>query len=293
MKSKKIFGLVTLFIFFTHPLQAFADDKIKVIVTILPLAEFVEQVGKNKVEVSVMIPPGTEPHTYEPTPNQLKEVSTADLYVKVGTGLEFELYWLDKLLALNKRMRLCDSSFGVELLEMGDRGQDAHRGHAHGFADPHIWLSPKRVIKMVENIKNILIDIDPANAEFYQNNAAEFANRLLEADGEIKDKLTPFNGRSFLTVHPEWGYLAADYGLKQISMEKEGKELTAQELSQVINLAKKENIHAILLSPQFSQKTAEMMARQIGAKLIVTDALAKDYLKNLRKVADELMNTFQ
>jgi len=284
--------MIVVILFLIGINRADADREISVVVTILPLAEFVEQVGKDKVHVTVMIPPGAEPHTYEPTPNQLKEVSTADVYVKVGTGLEFELYWLDKLLELNKKIRLCDSSFGVELLEMGVEGEDAHQGHSHGFADPHIWLSPKRVIKMVENIENALIEIDSVNAQFYKNNAQDFISRLQALDTEIKNKLAAFTGRSFLVVHPEWGYLARDYFLEQISMEKEGKELTAQELSELVKLAKQEDISAILTSPQFSQKTAEVIAKEINAKIIVTDALAKDYLENLRRVADQMVKTF-
>ena len=288
----KIFILIVFSIagFFLPTKFVCADQKIRVVVTILPLAEFVEQVGKDKVHVTVMIPPGAEPHTYEPTPNQLKEVSTADLYVKVGTGLEFELYWLDKLLALSKKMRLCDGSFGVELLSMN---ADVHDGHPHGFADPHIWLSPKRVIRMVENIENALIEISPANAQFYKANAQDFISRLQALDSEIKNKLAAFSGRSFLVVHPEWGYLAVDYSLEQISLEKEGKELTAQEISEILKRAKEKNIRAVLTSPQFSQKTAEVIAKEINAGLITTDALAKDYIENLHRVADQLIDTFQ
>jgi len=267
-----------------------ADSKVSVVVTILPLAEFVEQIGRDKVKVSVMIPPGAEPHTYEPTPNQLKEISTADLYVKVGTGLEFELYWLDKLLGLNKTIRLCDSSSGVELLSMN---ADAHDGHAHGFADPHIWLSPIRVVTMAENIENALSDIDPSHAQFYKANTRDFISRLQALDTKIKNKLAAFAGRAFLVVHPEWGYLAADYSLEQISMEKEGKELTAQEISEILKRAKEKCIRAVLTSPQFSRKTAEVIAKEINAKPIVTDALAKDYLENLRRVTDQLVNAFQ
>lgn len=285
-------GILLACLFLIHPVPILADEPLKVVVSLLPLSEFVREVGKDKVHLTVMIPPGAEPHTYEPTPNQLKEASRADVYVKVGTALEFEIFWLGKLLSLNESMVVCDSSKGIELIRIAEEiGNDGHR--FGWYADPHIWLSPRRVRQMVNNIKEALIQMDPVNASFYLQNAQEFTAQLEELDREITARLNPFSGRSFLTVHPEWGYFAMDYRLEQISLESEGKEPTAGELAHLLKLAKEKEIHAILVSPQFSRKTAEVIVGEINAKLIVTDALAEDYVKNLRQVTDQMANAFQ
>jgi zinc transport system substrate-binding protein len=119
--------------------------KIHVVVSILPLAEFTEKVGGDRVLVSVMIPTGTTPHSYEPTPAQLVDLSTAHIYVEVGTPLEFEIAWLDKILSVNKNILLCNASQNITLPEPD--------------IDPHVWLSPLNVQIMVENICTSLIEI--------------------------------------------------------------------------------------------------------------------------------------
>lgn len=124
-----------------------SEEKIGVVVTIIPLADFVGQVGKDKVEVTVMVPSGANPHTYEPTPVQLKKISQAQLYVKVGSGVDFELAWMDKIRVINKEMLICDSSHreGIKLIDQ----------------DPHIWLFPRNAKIMVQNICQTLAEIDP------------------------------------------------------------------------------------------------------------------------------------
>ena len=126
-------------------------QKIGIVVSILPQAEFVEKVGGDKVKVVVMIPPGASPHTYEPTPGQLKEVSKSKIYAKVGSGIEFELVWMDKIIGINKEMMVVDCSKGVDLIK----------------GDPHIWLSPKNAKIMVENIYEGLVKIDFKNQEYF------------------------------------------------------------------------------------------------------------------------------
>ncbi|MDO9464737.1 MAG: zinc ABC transporter substrate-binding protein [bacterium] len=262
-----------------------SKKKIGVVVTILPLADFVENIGKDKVDVSVMIPPGGNPHTYEPTPSQLKQVSQAQMYVKVGSGVEFELAWMDKLASLNKNMLICDSSEGIRLIEMTEHHHEENEGHHRG-RDPHIWLSPVNAMLMVTSIKNALIEIDSGNKEFYTHNAQEFILRLDNLNKEFGDKLSALKNRSFVVFHPAWGYFAADYGLKQIPIEVEGKEPTAKELTQLIKEAKKCNIKVVFSSPQFSKKSAEVIAKEINGKVVFMDPLAKNYIENLHKVVD-------
>ncbi len=268
-----------------------SKKKIGVVVTILPLADFVENIGKDKVDVSVVIPPGGNPHTYEPTPSQLKQVSQAQMYVKVGSGVEFELAWMDKLASLNKNMLICDSSEGIRLIEMTERHHKKNKEHHnedgyHHGKDPHIWLSPVNAKVIVANIKNALIEIDPGNKEFYTHNAQEFILRLDNLNKEFGDNLSALKNRTFIVFHPAWGYFASDYGLKQIPIEVEGKEPTVKELIKLIKKAKKCNIRVVFASPQFSKKSAEVIAKEINGKVVFMDPLAKNYIENLHKVVD-------
>ncbi len=251
-----------------------SGEKIGVVVTILPLADFVEQVGKDKVEeVTVMVPSGASPHTYEPTPLQLKKISRAQLYIKVGSGIDFELAWMDKISGVNKDMLICDSSQGIKLIGR----------------DPHIWLSPGNAKIMVKNIYQTLTEIDPPSREYFERNAREFIRNLDELDEEIKVKLNGIKNKKFLSYHPSWSYFAKEYNLTQIAIEKEGKEPSAAFLVSIIEQARAYDISIILVSPQFNTKSAEVIAQEIGARIIIADPLSRDYLKNLKKLAGEMV----
>ncbi len=299
--------------------------KIGIVVTILPLAEFVENIGKNKVDVSVMVLPGSTPHTYEPTPGQLKKMSQAEIFIKVGSGIEFELIWIDKLISLNKNMLVCNSSEGILLRDMGDHHhheEEEHHHHQHYHEDkqnkededhkdpsdhhhedhenhhakdsdqrlhtkdPHVWLSPVNAIIMVRNIQNALIKVDPQNREFYNQNALQLKAKLEGLHQEIKKNLSTLINKSFMVFHPAWGYFASEYGLEQKAVEHCGKEPTAKELANLIKFAKEHNIKVVFASPQYSKKSARVIAEEIKGKVIFIDPLAKDYQKNLQQVTN-------
>ncbi|MFX0194988.1 MAG: metal ABC transporter solute-binding protein, Zn/Mn family [Candidatus Hodarchaeota archaeon] len=265
------------------------DERIGIVVTILPQAEFVEQIGKDKVQVTVLIPPGASPHTYEPTSSQLKDVSHAKMYAKVGSGVEFELVWMEKIIETNKEMLIVDCSKGIELREIEQHTHEEEHEHLHEGMDPHIWLSIRNAIKMVQNIRDGLTQINPANADFYEQNAASYLQSLIELDAEIQKNLADVKNRSFMVFHPAWGYFADDYGLEQIPIEVEGKEPSAQDLAYLIEKAEENNITVVFTSPQFNPKSAEVIAEGIGGHLVFIDPLARDYVTNMRIVADTLV----
>jgi zinc transport system substrate-binding protein len=254
-------------------------EKIHIVVSILPLAEFTESIGANRVQVSVMIPAGTTPHGYEPTPAQLADLSKANIYVKVGTPLEFETAWLDKILSINKDMLLCNASRNITLPEPD--------------LDPHVWLSPLNAQLMVENIYNALIKIDAQNKNLYYHNKQKYIEKLSELNERIQVLFSDKKHRKFITYHPAWGYFARAYNLEQISIEAEGKEPTAKSILRIIEQAKKENIHTVFASPQFSTKSAQLIAREIHGKVILIDPLEKNYILNLTNIAEELSDTME
>ncbi len=266
------------------------DGRIGVVVSILPQAEFAEKVGGDKVWVTVMVPPGASPHTHEPTYSQLREVSKAKMYAKVGSGIEFELAWADKIISVNKEMPVVDCSLGIELIRGGheheETGHEHEEEHEHEGADPHIWLSPGNAKIMVENIYMGLVQTDPANQEYYAGNKEKYLQELDELDGEITHALSKEKNIKILVYHPAWAYFAKEYGLEQISIENEGKEPTPQGIASVIKQAKENNITVIFASPQFSTRSAEVIAKEIGGKVILINSLEKNYLENMRKVAE-------
>ncbi|CEG13551.1 putative zinc transport system zinc-binding lipoprotein adcA [groundwater metagenome] len=262
-------------------------EKIIVGVTILPQVEFVEKVGGDKVKVMVMIPPGASPHTYEPTPNQMIDLSNAKMYAKIGTSIEFELGSMDKIANLNKNLLIVDCSKGIELKEMSKKEKKADAA-ADNVKDPHIWLSARNAKIMVENIYEGLVKVDPANKGYYKKNKDSYIAELDKVDTEISRKLSNLNNRKILVYHPAWGYFCSDYNLTQIAIEKEGKEPTPQGIENLIKQAKENNITIIFASPQFSTKSAEVVAKEINGKVVLINPLPKKYTENLYNVADAL-----
>lgn len=245
-----------------------AEGKMQIVVSILPQAYFVERLGGDKVEITVMVPPGASPATYEPTGSQMRDLAQARMYVRIR--VPFEGAWMDKIAAANKDMLIVDSTEGIERI---------------GGKNPHIWLSPRLVKIQVENIYAGLLQIDPANKDFYARNKEEFLKELDALDKELAETLAGVKGGRFMVFHPAWSYFARDYGLEQIPVEIEGKEPSAAELAELIETAQANDIKVIFVQPQFSSKSAETIAKQIGGQVMFVDPLARDWANNLRVVA--------
>ncbi|MCL6449144.1 MAG: zinc ABC transporter substrate-binding protein, partial [Armatimonadetes bacterium] len=223
-------------------IQGKPTGKIGVATTILPVADFIKNVGGDKVEVTVMVPPGANVHTYEPTPGQLKELAQARLYFMVGSGVEFELAWMNKIIQNNKQLEIIDCSRGVQLMAAEQHwhnyNQNAEKENNLG-KDPHIWLSPKNAKIMVENICAGLIRIDPPNKDYYTQNKRDYLQKLDELDNSIQESLKGLRNRNFMVFHPAWGYFARDYDLKQIPVELAGKDPSVKDIADLIEQAKK------------------------------------------------------
>ncbi len=261
-----------------------AADRISVVVTILPQAEFVESVGGEKVDITVMVPAGADPHTYEPTPSQITALSRAKMYAKVGSGIEFELAWLDKLIAVNQDMLVVDCAQGVELHQMAGRDDGPH-----GATDPHIWMSPLNAQIMVRNICAGLIQIDPDNQAYYRKNCNAYLHKLTQLDQDIRAGLSRVTNRTFMVYHPAFSYFARDYGLTMLTIAAEGKEPTPAGLVRLTQQAKEHKIRVIFASPQFNPESARVIADAINARVVFINPLARDYIANLRLFLAELI----
>jgi zinc transport system substrate-binding protein len=256
------------------------EDRISVVTSIVPLAEFIEQVGTDRVIVTVMVPPGASPHSYEPTPGQLVHVSKAHAYVKLGTNIEFEMAWLDRLLETNRSITVIDASTGITLIS-GEHEHNHANEHSNDTKhDPHIWLSPKNAEQMVSNICTGLIAIDSAYRNHYTKNRDKYISLL--------DSLDRYIRKILMTYHPSWSYFSREYNIEQIPVEIQGKEPTARIMQQLIARAKKDNIQVIFASPQFNTKSVEAIAHEIQGKVVLIDPLDKNYIENLGMVAEAI-----
>ncbi|MBP1945381.1 metal ABC transporter solute-binding protein, Zn/Mn family [Methanobacterium petrolearium] len=260
-----------------------SGGKIGVVVTIGPQEEFAKRIGGDKVNVTVMVPSGADPHTYEPLPNQMKEVEDADVYFQVGSDIEFEQTWMDKLTAMNPQMKVVNTSQGIELIPNTAEQEEG--------SDPHVWVSPRNAKIMVENMYESLVEIDPQNKDYYTKNKDEYLKQLDELDKNITQILSGKNNTKIMVYHPAWAYFCRDYNLYQISIEDEGKEPTPQGIANLIDQAKQENISVVFVSPEFSSSNAKVIADEIGGKVVVVDPLSENYLDNMKKVAEAFANT--
>jgi len=287
--------------------EATDGDRLVVAVSIVPQAGFVEAIAGDRVEVLVMVPPGASPHTYEVTPAQMVTLSRAAMYVKVGSPVEFELASMDKLKAANPNMLVVDCSQGIHLLEMGehkcDHDHDHDHGHSHDHSndhdhdhtglDPHIWLSVRNAKIMVQNICAALVQVDPDNSAYYEQNCADYLAELSELDEEIRDALADVENRRFIVYHPAWGYFAHDYDLVQIAVEQGGTEPSAQYMERLIDEAREHDTRVVFLSPQYRTRDAETIAREIGGRVVIINPLARDFAANMRDVVSAMKDAMQ
>jgi zinc transport system substrate-binding protein len=177
-------------------------------------------------------------------------------------------------------MAVIDCSRGIDLMQSDDPDEPG--------LDPHIWTSPHNVKIMVNNICAGLTLVDPEGRSYFASNRDAYSAELDRLDADIRAALTDVTSRTFIVYHPAWGYFARDYGLKQLSIEQEGKEPKAAYLARLVQEAKIQGIRIIFISPAFDARNAEAVAREINGKVIIIDPLSKDYLNNMRDVARAL-----
>jgi len=271
-----------------------------VVVSVAPQKFLVEKIAGPLAEVSVMVTPGADAHTFEPKPSQMAQVAKARLYV--AQGVEFEEVWLPKLMKSNPGLQVVQANEGVELLPMEEHdpahghghGKEKGKQHSHREMDPHTWTSPALAQVQAANVARALERLDPANAAAYRANLAAFQEACRALDGEIRAILGQVKpGTEFLVFHPAWAYFARDYGLEEVAIESGGKEPSPRKLKELIKHAREHKARAVFVQPQFSRQTAQTIADALGAKLVTADDLAPDWDQNLLRVAKALRDALQ
>ena len=275
-----------------------SGKEVMVAVTIPPLAEMAQEIGGDRVDVFVVMPPGSDPHTFEPGPALVAKAAEADIYVTLGTGLlPLEDVLVSRLKAMNPDLVVVDSSKGITSLmdhedptgnnnSSSQEKQGEMEGRGIESPDPHVWLSLRNAEIMSENIRDALIAADPAHEKEYRENCDLYTARLKDLDRKISDRFSRNDPGIILVTHPAWEYFARDYDLTMVAIEKEGKEPTAKDLESLILLARSNGIRVVFAEARESVRAAETIARETGGTVIVIDPLAGDYLANMDRVSE-------
>lgn len=290
-------------------LSSFTYANVNAVVSILPQQTFLQKIGGNKVNIALMVKPGNSPHTYEPKPSQMKNISKADIYFSIG--VEFEHTWLERFKNQNKSMVIEDMAKDITKIEMTEHShheeghnekhddhdkhdknkEDKHDDHEEDNLDPHIWLSPENVKIIAINIFKTLSKIDNKNTNYYKENLNNFLKEINQTDKTIKNILQNIPKHTkFMVFHPSWGYFARDYNLEQFAIESGGKNPKPKQIAYLIEEAKEENVKAVFTAPEFSTKTANQIAKEVGVPVVKVSPLNPKWSENLIGLAKAISN---
>lgn len=259
---------------------------ITIYTSIYPLYDFAKKIGQEKVTVNLIVPPGAEPHDWEPSAKLISKMEQADILVYNGLGMEL---WAEKIIdAINHPdLVIVNASDNVELLELGENehthNDDLHNEDEvydknepkHGIFDPHIWLDPIRAITQAENIKNALIEVDSSNRGFYENNYMELKSNLLKLDEKYRNTLSLLPRNEIVVSHAAFGYMANRYDLNQLSISglSPQSEPSPAEMSKLTNFIKEHHIKYIFYENLSNPKLAQVIANETEAKTLSLNPL--------------------
>jgi len=289
----------------SSPPEENKHDKVTAFVSIPPQAFFVDRIGGEFVDTRVLVGEGKSPHSFEPTPRQMAELSSADIYFLIGVPFEKHIH--RKLSSTHRSIFFSDSGRKIERIPEKDAHNNHEKGevkepeeenehtghHSEDELDPHVWLSPRNAIAISRAVCEDLIEIDPEHKETYSGNLDKLIDDLEKLDERISRAMAPFRGEKFFVFHPAFGYFAREYGLEQVSVETGGREPGPKTLSRVIDQAKSEGVKIIFVQPQFPEKSARTIASEIGGTVVPIDPLARDYLENMGRIADRVSKAIE
>ncbi len=254
------------------------DEGINVVVSIVPQQTFVKAVGGDLVNVTLMIPAGSSPATYEPSVQEMQNLAQADVYFAIGVPTE-NANIIDQVNAET-----------TELVKLNDEVVKAYDERTlNGGRDPHIWLSVKRVIKMIEVIRDTFISLDSDHASIYTKNASSYIEELESLDTYIESAVSTMTYRGFIVYHPAFGYFADDYELSMYALENDGQEASAQTLANMITFAQENDIRTVFYQSEFSSTQAIALAEEINGKAVQLAPLSADYVNNMRSMIDAII----
>ena len=247
------------------------EQKVVAIASFFPLYEFTKEIGREKVDVTLLVPSGVEPHDWEPTIKDLQLMQQADVIIINGIGFE---NWIDNIDSINSDVKVVDTSIGISILE----------------SDPHIWLNPVMAQKQVENIVDSLSKVDPLNEKYYKQNGISYIKKLEELDNKISYELSSCK-KDFIAFHDAFSYFAIQYDLNQHTVLKSNEpheEPTSKSLENIINLARDLDSNVIFTEEAVDKRTSQVIANEIGGKVLTLSPLEigdsqTDYIKKMEE----------
>ncbi|MDO9511779.1 MAG: zinc ABC transporter substrate-binding protein [Bacteroidales bacterium] len=263
--------------------------KSNITVSLHPHKYLVDKISGNLFDVEVLVPPGADHETYDPTPAQFARISSSSLYFANG-HLSFEEAWLPNIRSNNPLLKIVDLSEGIELIE-GDGHM--HGDHHHATADPHFWLSASGIKVMATNVYRALCTSFPENEAGFTANYKMLNQSLDSLNLAITNKLLPYEGQSFMIFHPALTYFAADYNMHQVAIEVDGKAPSLKGLQKFIDIAKQENIKVVLIQAQYDKENAINIAKEANAKVVSFDPVAYDWIKNMSEISDVIASSLK
>ena len=281
---KRLIPILTIFICFTCGNTAQKSEKAILTVTIEPLRYFTEAIAGKNYQVVSMVPKGSSPESYDPTPQQLVNLSKSQAYFRIG-HIGFEQAWMKKLEANCPDMKVYDTSKGIDLIR--DKGH-WHGDHFHeGGVEPHIWNSTQNALIIVDNIYQALCELDTTHQADYKYRLDSLKQSIQQTDAETR-RLLENADSTFLIYHPALSYFARDYGLKQISIEEGGKEPSPAQLKKLIETCRNENVHTIFVQQEFDQRNAQLIAHELGIDIVSINPLSYDWTEEMLRTAKGL-----
>lgn len=287
---KKIFFAIGIIAIISLAIYALANveqksknnsEKLTVVTTLFPLYDFAKNIGQDKVEVSLLLPPGVEAHSFEPKPSDIIKINSAKIFVYTG---EFMEPWAHDIIeGADKKVKVVDASSGIELIkeeaheyerehEETNHNESEEGHHHHGGVDPHIWLDFENAKIMAENIAEALSEVDPQNAAYYQNNLESYQSKLTRLDNAYKNTLSTCESKTIIYGgHYAFGYLAKRYNLEYFAVQgfSPNAEPTVKDMIALVEQIKKDNISYIFYEELTSPKIAETLAKETSAKLLL------------------------
>lgn len=261
-----------------------------VTVTIEPQRYFTEAIAGDRFKVVGMVPKGSSPETYDPTPKQLVALAESEAYFRIGY-IGFEVSWMERLMENAPHIRVFDLSKGIELIYEEGHTHGDHHHHVEG-ADPHTWNSAINAKIIANNILRALCTLDGDNEAYYSARYDSLIRRIEETDSIVFNLLKNNDkaDHAFMIYHPALSYFARDYGLHQICIEEDGKEPSPAHLEELIEISRFEDVRVIFVQPEFDRRNAQIVAGETGARIVPIHPLSYDWNEEMIHIARSLVS---
>ena len=261
------------------------QEKRMITVSILPQKFMLKKIVGDRFEISCMLNEGNNPEAYEPSMTHLMNIEHSVAYFCIGY-IGFEDAIVGKAHVNNPDLKIFNTSKGVEVI----RGTHFSPEGEHNEADPHLWTSVANAIKISQNMLAAVVELDPDNADEYTRNFNAFKSELDSLDSRIKSQLAGKQGSAFLVWHPSLSYFARDYGLRQVSLEYEGKEIPIDKLKQNIDAARESGAHVLFVQREFDSRQAETIGEELGVKMVKINPMSYNWETELENIANAIAN---